>query len=116
MKKFLLSVVCLSFVVLVVACSNEKSDERSLETFISAYTSAGVEVDPDEKPLFQMINAQDGVIFYKDNSPVKLYEFKSEKEMKKALEENKFTDWPTNGKFAIETKNDEVIKIFNEVK
>lgn len=92
------------------------SDERKLETFISAFVEAGIEINVEEKPMFQLINATDGVVFYMDNSPVKIYEFNSETDMNKSLEEFNFSEWPTNGRFAIETSKEDAIKIFSDIK
>jgi len=93
-----------------------ESDERKLETFIDAFVETGVEIDKEEKPMFQLINATDGVVFYMDNSPVKIYEFISETDMKKSLEQFNFSEWYTNGKFAIEISKEDAIQIFSKIK
>lgn len=117
MKKIMLLVI-VSLLSLVIGCSNEKeASSLTLDNFIEAYTSQGIEVDKNEKPLFEMIEATDGVVFYYDNSPVKIYEFESVKKLNKAKEENEvIKDFVSNGKFLLETKKQEAVEIFNSVK
>lgn len=117
MKKILMGLILLSMVV-VSACSNggdSNKDERTLQDFITAYTEAGVEVDPNEKPMFEAVKAKDGVIFYMDGSPVKIYEYESTGKLSDALKDSGFSDWPTNGRFALETKKDEAVEVFKGV-
>lgn len=111
-----LSVVLL--LAVMTACSNGGQESNlTMNDFIQAYVGQGVEVDPEEKQLFQMVDASDGVIFYMDGSPVKIYEYKSSKALKDAVKKHDLmSDWPTNGRFILETKKEEAIKIFNEVK
>ncbi|MCR8656861.1 hypothetical protein [Paenibacillus endoradicis] len=141
MKKLFLSLIVFSTMFVMSACSNNEVrvnksssnetlineipinepstadvDERKLQFIIDSYVETGTNVDAEEKPMFRLINAMDGVVFYMDNSPVKIYEFNSEADLKKALAEFKFTEWPTNGKFAIETKDEEAIRIFKQIK
>lgn len=113
-----MSVVVISVLLLVTGCSGGKEvNNLTLDKFIEAYTSQGIEVDKNEKPLFEMIKANDGVIFYYDNSPVKIYEFESEKKLDKAKKENDvIKDFVSNGKFLLETKKQEAVEIFNSVK
>ena len=112
----------LTLMVLVIAgCSSSDSSsgesQLTLQDFIKAYQDQGVEVDPSEKPLFEMLGAKDGVIFYMENSPVKIYEFDSVKSLKKAVsEDGMIKDWPQNGRFLLETKKQEAIQIFENVK
>jgi len=112
MKKILL--VC---VLLLVAVGCSSGDTRSLDTFIKAYQDAGVEVDPEEKPIFTMVGAINGVIFYQDGSKVAIYEYESEKELEKAKASNNLIKtWKSNGKFLLETDNEKAAEIFDSVK
>lgn len=120
--------------VFLVACSDsdpknssdssnpivEKESSKSkltIESFKQAYENEGITVDSNEKPLYDMIKAKDGVIFYQDQKPVKIYEFESENAIKEAKKNNEFIkDWPENGNFVLETSNEKAIEIFNSVK
>jgi len=117
MKK--VSVIGLLLLLLVVVgCSSSNGEkDLSLQDFIQAFQDQGVEVDLNEKPFFQMIGAKDGIIFYMENSPVKVYEFDSVKNLKKVQsEDDMIKDWPTNGRFLLETRKQEAIQIFENVK
>lgn len=96
-------------------CKKEEAkDDRTLSDIMKAYTDEGIEVDLNEKPFYAMIGATDGVIFYVDNSPVKIYEYASVSDLNKALKENEMMkDWPTKGKFILESSEDKAIEIFN---
>jgi len=79
-------------------------------------TPFGVEVDKEEKPLFTILGAVDGVIFYMDSNKVAIYEYSTEK----ALDDEKtndemLNDWLSNGKFLLETNNQEAKDIFSSV-
>ena len=103
--------------VLQADCSIKILEIKTLADFIQAFQDQGVEVDLNEKPFFQMIGAKDGIIFYMENSPVKVYEFDSVKNLKKVQsEDDMIKDWPTNGRFLLETRKQEAIQIFENVK
>ena len=87
-------------------------DERTLDTFKSAYKEAGIVLKNEDIPLYKLIGAKKGVIFYMYGQKVAIYEFETEKALKgKTL----ISKWPSNGKFALETSNEEAITIFNSV-
>ena len=117
MKKRI-SVLLLVGIVAVLAFSGckkeEVKDERTLSDIVKAYTDEGIEVDLNEKPFYDMIGAKDGVIFKVDNSSVKIYEYASISDLNKAVKENEMMkDWPTKGKFVLESSKDKAIEIFN---
>lgn len=88
-----------------------------LDDFIQAYISAGVTVDANEKQAYAMVGAKDGVIFYMNDAPVKIYEYESKKALDKAEKDFPvLKDWPVNGLFVLETKNDKAKEIFKDVK
>ncbi|EPR12209.1 hypothetical protein [Ruminiclostridium papyrosolvens] len=117
MKKLLTILMTLSLIIGITACTGGDKSTATLDTFIKSYTDAGVKVDAKEKPVFAMIGAKDGVIFYMDNEKTAIYEYSSEKELKKNKEDNNLIkDWPSNGRFLLETKNQKAIDIFNGVK
>lgn len=116
MKKFLFIFLSMALMVGSVGCSSGKSN-ATLDTFIKAYTDAGIEVNAKEKPIFTMIGAQNGVVFKVEDKKTAVYEYKSEKELKKAKTDNSLVkDWPSNGRFLLESDSKKAIEIFNGVK
>ena len=92
--------------------TSQKADERTLETFKNAYKEAGIVLKNEDVPFFRLIGAENGTIFYIDEQKVAIYEFKTEKSLKR----NFFiSNWPSNGRFSLETSNEEAIRIFNSV-
>lgn len=87
---------------------------ESLDDLIKVFTDAGIEVDPSEQPLFQMIGAQNGVIFYmEDNKVVKIYEYKDADSLEEAVKQFEMAkDWPANGRFLLETTSDKAKELF----
>lgn len=118
MKKSLgLFAVLLLLLVAVVGCGSAENKDLTMEKFIKAYQDIGIEVDPEKKPVYNMINAKDGVIFTIDRDKVAIYEYGSEKELDKNKKENDLIkDWPTNGQFLLETDNSQANEIFKSVK
>jgi methionyl-tRNA formyltransferase len=88
-----------------------------LDSFIKAYTDAGVTVDRKEKQMYQMVQAVDGVIFYMENQPVKIYEYKTEKDLENAVKKDeRLKSWLSNGRFLLETNHEKAKEIFKNVK
>lgn len=113
MKKIILLFLTVLF---LTSCGGNESN-LTMNDFKEAFENEGIAVDLEEKPIFQTINAIDGVIFYNDVRVVKIYEFKSQKEFKKAKKTYDFTeDWYENGVFLLHTKDEKSIEIFNSVK
>lgn len=56
-------------------------------------------------------------MFYLNDKVVKIYEYDSEKELEQAKKDfsDLMADWPTNGKFLLETSSEDAINIFNGV-
>lgn len=93
------------------------SKSLSLNDYIEAYKKLGVTVDPNEQPLFQIINAKAGVIFYMDNNKVAIYEYASEADLDKAISDNEsIKAWPRSGNFLLETSNSKATETFKSVK
>ncbi|WP_439412708.1 hypothetical protein [Enterobacter ludwigii] len=119
MKKSLgLFALLLLLLVAVVGCGSAGSENKdlTLEKFIKAYQDAGVEVDPEEKPILSTPNEKDGVIFYIDRQKVAIYEYKSKKDADKAVSEYELMkEWPQKGAFLLETRNEKAIEIFESV-
>lgn len=119
MKKSLgLLALLMLFLVAVVGCGSSEAENKdlTLDKFIKAYQDAGIEVDPDEKPMFQILKAKDGVIFYVENQKVAIYEYASNKAAEKDLDtHDQMADWPRKGVFLLETRNEKAVEIFNSV-
>lgn len=118
MKKLGLLVVTVFALLVISACGSEsKENSVTLDKMVKAYQDAGIEVDTTKKPMFQMVQAKDGVIFSIDKQKVALYEYSSEKEASKAKEENAeiMKDWPQKGALILESSNDQALQIFNSV-
>lgn len=93
----------------------EATDERSLDDFCQAYVDAGYMLDQSQ-PAFELIGATDGTMFDVDDKVVKIYEYVSEKDLEAARKEyDLIADWPSNGKFLLETSNEKATEIFNSV-
>ncbi|TNJ68229.1 hypothetical protein FE784_00785 [Paenibacillus hemerocallicola] len=115
-KLFLLCLLTAVFVVGGCSSSEPKST-LTLDSFIKAYTDAGVTVDPSKKQQYQMAEAINGVIFYMDNQPIKIYEYRTEKDMKDAVKKDEMLkNWPSNGRFLLEANYEKAKEIFNSVK
>lgn len=114
LKKIMyLTALCL----LLVGCSSTGEESKlTMDSFIKAFESEGIEVDSKEKPLYDLIGAKDGIIFYNDGNPVNIYEFENEKAISKAEEVLPVVkDWERNGLFVLETSHTPSKEIFKGV-
>lgn len=109
MKKI---VVILILVCTTLAFTGCGGNSLTLDNFISAYQTEGFEVDVNEKPMFDTIGAVDGVIFYIDDQKVAIYEYDSDKD----LTDSEFNFDSVNGKFGLESSNEQAKTIFDSVK
>ena len=89
-----------------------------IDDVINIFKENGIEVNLEEtKPYYQMVGAKDGVMFYLDNSPVKLYEYSSEKSYKEALEQYGIIEnMPKKGLVILDTNSNKAIEVFNSIK
>lgn len=96
-----------------ITLESPQNSELSLDDAIDAFLELGFEIDPNEKPFFQMIMASDGVMFYDDNLPVAIYEFADRDELLEGKEifEN-LVGFHINGLLVIETLSEEAMNIF----
>ena len=105
--------------VTLAGCGSSATSGKNLEMadFTQAFEAVGVTVDTSEKPEFAMIGAEDGVIFYVDDNPVKIYKYGSKADLEKAKKDFSFmAECPVNGTFVLETSQDKAKEIFNSVK
>lgn len=115
MKRMLL--VLLGMLLLLGACSSGANEAKyTLDEIIQAYVDNGIEVDKDKKPYYQMILAEDGVIFYMDQWPVKIYEYESVKALNEAKKKNDaMEDMMFKSNIVLETKVEKAIEIFESI-
>jgi len=115
MKKFLMLVMLL--VVTLAGCSNETKEQEvgfTLKSAVRAFENEGALIDLNKRPMYDLVNAKDGVIFYHDNELVKLYEFESEAAYEKGVEELSILGtFPKRELVVIETNSGKCIEIFN---
>lgn len=114
-KRFILSVLMLTAIASLVGCGG-KSSTVTMDDYVSVFKEKGIEVDKENEPFYSMIGASNGITFtYKDKAVI--YEYGSEKDLEKAKKDNEFAkDWVSNGRFLLETNNEDIIEIFNSVK
>lgn len=115
LKKTLFILLVIAF-VLGACSSSDGGSNATLDDYINAFIENGVEVDKNEKPVFGVIGAIDGVIFYLENSKVAIYEYETEKTLNAAKSEfDLMKNWPSSGKYLLETKNESAMNIFKSV-
>lgn len=99
MKKTTLFLLMLLLIGSVVGCSS--STPLTLENFVDTYTEAGYTVTLENKPLFALIQATDGVLFEVDGEKVAIYAYESAKKR----EDSGFEFDAVNGRFGLETRS-----------
>ena len=89
-----------------------------MSDFQQAFKASGVNVSTNLKPDYALIGAKDGIMFYMNNSPVKIYEFASKDALNTAEKNHSkiMSGWPINGLFVLETNEAKAKEIFNGVK
>ncbi|QIB68618.1 DUF4352 domain-containing protein [Aminipila butyrica] len=124
MKKILCLVSVLIMVFTLISCAQgedagskqkKQADSRTLAEMVSVFQEKGIDGEVEE-PLFQLVGAKAGAIFYMENSVVKIYEFESEKDyQKQKAEYTILEDMPVNGKFALETNSEKAEELFSSI-
>lgn len=116
-KVIILGLFALLFGIMGCSSSSDTQSDLTLQDFIKAYQDHGVEVDPEKKPVYQMIGAKDGVIFEMNEKKVAIYQFQSKSKIKDAKSKNEtISEWPVNGIFLLEAYTSEAEEIFQNVK
>lgn len=114
-KKSLCICIFAAVLILLTSCSGTAKDNRTIDTFKTAFEDGGIVIENEDVPYYQMIGAKDGWLFYDEGHVVKIYEFEDEAALKESMEAYSF-NFETNGKFALETSGSEAaIEIFNGV-
>lgn len=106
----------LSIVLMVTLLGCGSSSALKMDSFVKAYSASSISVDEEDKPLFMMIRAKDGIGLKMDGK-VMIYEYASKKELDQAIKDfPMMKDWPVNGLFVLESSNDKAKEIFKSVK
>jgi len=114
MKKF--SAIIAAVLFLLVGCENKTRPSDfgfTLSTAMRAFYDAGADINEDQRPLYELVNARDGAIFYLDNDLVRIYEFEDEKAYEKGVEDLTILGtFPKRELLVIETQSEKAIEIF----
>lgn len=123
-------IIIIAIVIAVVFFSKNKETSTTNSTIpaslkssltisdvISKFKTEGIQINLEEnKPIFSMIGAKDGEMFYLDNDPVKLYIFESEKKYKEALSEYPILgNMPKKDLVVIDTNSSKALEIFDSL-
>ena len=98
-----------------------QSSKLTMADVISRFEEEGLKIEiSEDKPLFQLIGAKDGVMLYIDNNLVKLYEYENEKKYKEALQDSTkdiymLKSMPCKELIVLDTKYQKIIDIFNSL-
>lgn len=115
MKKFLLIFLGAALFVMT-ACANETKPLENgfnLQSAIRAFQKEGIEIDFEKRPLYELVNARDGVIFYYDDEVVRLYEFENETTYQKGIDHLSILQiFPKRELVVIETHSQKAIDLF----
>lgn len=88
----------------------------SLDEVLRYFEEQGIEADNKDKPLFEMIDAIDGVMFYSDLKVVKIYQYDSIEAYEEAKASNSILDqMQQKGIFVLETKDQKIKDLFEQL-
>jgi hypothetical protein len=91
----------------------EPAAEMTFEDIIEVYKAEGVEVDLEDKPLFNTYGSINAVVFYVERVPTYFYEYICEEMVSDCTEQMEFCR--TFGRFAIKTYGDRAKEIFDSL-
>ncbi|WP_195576481.1 hypothetical protein [Paenibacillus sp. 1001270B_150601_E10] len=100
------------------ASSSEETSmtTKTLDDVLAFFEEQGITVESKDKPLFEMINAQDGVLFNHNLKPVKIYQYASIDAYNEAKESFSIMDQMLQkGVFVLETNDEEVKSVFEQL-
>ncbi len=125
MKKIaMLVAICITICSVFTACGNKDKTEKKNETKVAVQVERDVEYFKNafsekynltdiDKPLYEMIYADDGIMFYIEENVVKIYQYSDSKNYERAVREFSFVgEMPQNGKFVMESSTDEYNEFF----
>lgn len=103
--------------ITLIGCgTNNVKDTRTLEDFKSAFEEKGYELVDEGEPLYQLIGAINGTIFYVDGQVFKIYQFENTSTYDKAIKDSPLLeDMSINGLFAAESSSQELLTFFESI-
>lgn len=114
MKKF--TFILIASLLFLTGCGNKTRPSDfgfTLNTAVRAFYDAGADINEDQRPLYELVNARDGAIFYFENDLVRIYEFENEEAYEKGVKELTILGtFPKRELLVIETKSEAAIEIF----
>lgn len=116
MKKILIVLLSLMLLIATVGCGDSKSD-LTMDQVKKNFEDNGYVYNEENEPAYSLISAKDGAWFDKEGvSKVVVYEYANEKVLKEAQDVNAFmANFETNGLFLLETSDDKIKEIFNNL-
>lgn len=116
MKKLLIVLLSLILLITVVGCGDSKSD-LTMDQVKKNFEDNGYIYNEEKEPAYSLISAKDGVWFDKEGATkVVVYEYANKKVLKEAQDANAFmANFETNGLFLLETSDDNIKEIFNNL-
>jgi len=110
-------ILIISILLFVSACGAAPADNRTIDDFKVAYEAAGYEMDKPGEPVYTLIGAIGGTVFYVDGDKVAIYMYKDAAAIKSAVKNYPLIEgWPENGKFILESSNNRAIDFFMAIK
>ncbi|KAK9679473.1 hypothetical protein QE152_g39979 [Popillia japonica] len=107
MRKLKLLTISIFFIALITSCgsgagASADNPDIKLSDIASVYRQAGINVDEGVTFAYQLRGASNGITFYIDNKPIKIYEFASSSDYKKCITDNPdMKDFSTFGNFVL---------------
>lgn len=101
---------------LLAGCGNKVRPSDfgfTLNVALRAFHEAGADINEDKRPLYELVNARDGAIFYFENELVRIYEFEDEEAYEKGVKDLTILGtFPKRELLVIETQSEKAIEIF----
>ena len=110
-KKVILTILTIFALLAFTACggNDENDNVQSLDGFVQAFESAGYNLVHTETPFYSMIGGINGIGFQIDGENAWIYEFADAQTAQNTA--NSF-GWLSNGRFAIETNDNNISQLF----
>ena len=111
--------------ILLAACGSAASpaDDRTIDDFFQAFETSfelgdvfGDGEPTIDIPFYGMIGAIDGIMFYINGMPVSIYMYEDVATLEQVKDDvAMLSDWPSNGRFLLESRDTYVIAFFEGV-
>jgi hypothetical protein len=117
MKRALVFIILIVVMSVSAGCSSsQEQSSLKLADILQKFKDGGLPTEGVEQPVPESVGAIDGFIFYDNNYPVKVYEYKSAKALKDAKDIfPKSVGYPRKGRFLLVSSHDKAIEIFNSI-